>query len=76
MLFDEVREIISNQLEISEDEIEMDSRLYEDLGASDTDMVDIAMTVEETYSVEVTEEALEEMEIVGDMVAYIESNID
>ncbi len=76
MLFDEVKEIVSNQLEINEDEIEADSRLYEELGASETDMVDIGMTIEEQYSVEVTEEALGEMEIVGDIVAFIESNID
>ena len=76
MLFDEVREIISNQLEISEDEIENDSRLYEDLGAGSADMVDIGMTIEEQYSIEVTEDTLEEMEIVGDIVAFIESNID
>ncbi len=76
MLFDEVREILSNQLEISEDEIENESRLYEDLGAGSTDMVDIGMTIEEQYSIEVTEEALEEMELVSDIVSFIESNID
>ena len=76
MLFDEVREILSNQLEISEDEITPEAKLYDDLGAGDADMADIGMTIEEQYCIEVTEEALEEMAIVADIVAFIEGNID
>ena len=76
MIFDEVKEIIAQQLEISEDDIDLDSDIYNDLDAGKYDMVDIAMTVEEQYSIELTEEALDEISTVGDLVAFIENSID
>ena len=76
MLFDELKEILASQLEIDGDDIEMTSDIYDDLGADKFDMIDIVMTVEDEYSVEVTDEALEEIKLVEDLVDYIESKID
>lgn len=76
MIFDEVKEILAQHLEINEEDIDLDSDIYDDLDAGKYDMVDIAMTVEEQYSIELSEEALEEISTVGDLVAYIENNID
>ncbi len=76
MLFDEIKEIIASQLEIDENEIEMTSSICDDLGADKLDMVDIAMTVEDEYSVEITEETLDEIKQVEDLVYFIESNLD
>ena len=76
MLFDEVKEILSAQLETDVDEIEMKSDLFDDLGADRLDMVDIAMTVEDEYSIELPDEALENIKRVEDLVEFIETNLE
>ena len=76
MLFNEIKEILASQLEINEDDIEMSSDIYDDLGADKLDMIDIVMTVEDEYSVEITDEALEEIKKVEDLVYFIEANLD
>ena len=76
MLFDEIKEILADQLEINGDDIDLTSDLYDDLSADKLDMVDIAMTIEDEYSIEVTDEALEEMKRVEDLVYFVESNLD
>ena len=76
MLFNEIKEILASQLEIDEESIETTSDIYDDLGADKFDMVDIVMTVEDEYSVEITDEALEEIKLVEDLVYFIESKLD
>ncbi len=76
MLFDEIKEILSSQLEIKEDEIELKSKLYDDLGADRLDMIDIAMTIEDEYSTELPDEALDVIKTVEDLVEYIEERLD
>ncbi len=76
MLFDEVKEILSAQLETDVDEIEMKSDLFDDLGADRLDMVDIAMTIEDEYSIELPDEALENIKRVEDLVEFIETNLE
>ncbi len=76
MLFDEIKEILSSQLEIDGNEIEMTSDLSDDLGADRLDMVDIAMTVEDEYSIELPDEALENIKRVEDLVEFIETNLE
>ncbi|MBR6392325.1 MAG: acyl carrier protein [Eubacterium sp.] len=76
MLFDEVKEILVDQLGVSEDIIELKTSLYDDLDMDSLDAVDLAMTIEEQYSVEVPDEALENFKTVEDVVTFIESRID
>ena len=53
MIFDEVREILAEQLDVDKDSIEMNSKLAEDLGADSLDAIDIVMTIEDQYAIEV-----------------------
>lgn len=76
MLFDEVKEILVDQLDVNEDDIEMDSNLIDDLGADSLDAIDIVMTIEDQYSIEVPDEIIKNMKTVEDIVSYIESNLD
>ncbi|MBR7072677.1 MAG: acyl carrier protein [Eubacterium sp.] len=76
MLFDEVKEILVDQLGVSEDIIELKTSLSDDLDMDSLDAVDLAMTIEEQYSVEVPDEALENFKTVEDVVTFIESRID
>ncbi len=76
MIFDEVREILAEQLDVDKDGIEMNSKLAEDLGADSLDAIDIVMTIEDQYAIEVPDENIENMKTVEDIVSFIESNTD
>ena len=74
MVFEKLREIISEQLELSEELITMKSNLMEDFDADSLDLVDLVMSVEDEFDVEVPEEAVENLKTVGDVVRFIEEN--
>ena len=75
MVFDEIKNILADQLTVKESDIKMSSSLSDDLGADSLDAIDIVMSIEDTYEIEVPDEVIEEMETVADIVNYIESQI-
>ena len=75
MVFDKIREIISDKLGIKEDEITMEST-FEDLGADSLDIVEFIMAIEDEYDIQVADEEVEKVETVGDVVEYIETLVD
>ena len=66
--------MIAEQLEIDEDSITMESALIEDLGADSLDVVDLVMSIEDEFEIEVPDEAIENMRTIGDAVKFIEAN--
>lgn len=76
MVFDRVREILAEELEIPEDRIKMDSDLIDDLGADSLSIVDLVMSVEDEYDIEIPDEEIENMRTVADAVNFIEDHID
>ncbi len=76
MIFDRVREIISSQLDVEEDSITMDSDILEDFGADSLDLVDLVMSFEDEFGVEVPDDEVEKFHTVGDVVKYLEDNQD
>lgn len=74
MVFEKVREIICDQLELDEDVVTMDAILLEDLGADSIDLADLVMTFEDEFDLEISDEALESIKTVADIVKFIEEN--
>ena len=74
MIFEKVRKILSEQLGVDEDSIQEDSLLAEDLGADSLDAIDIVMSVEDEFGLEVPDEVAESMSTVSDIVKFIEDN--
>lgn len=74
MVFEKVVEILSEQLGISPEKISMDSLLEEDLDADSLDSIDIVMSVEDEFGIEVPDEVIAQMKSVSDIVNFIESN--
>ena len=72
MPFEQVREIICKQLELEESDVTMDTNIKDDLGADSLDLVDLAISLEDEFEVEVPDNALEKFETVGDIVRYNE----
>lgn len=76
MIFDEVKEILAEQLDIYPETIEMTSNLQTDLGADSLDAIDIVMSIEDQYGIEVPDSVIENMRSVEDIVSFIESNVE
>lgn len=74
MVFEKVREIICDQLELDEDVVTIDAILLEDLGADSIDLADLVMTFEDEFDMEISDEALENIKTVSDIVKFIEEH--
>lgn len=75
MVLEKMKDILVEQLECEPEDITMESLLVDDLGADSLDAIDIVMSVEDTFKVEVPDEIIEKIETVGDIVNYIEDHI-
>lgn len=75
MVLDKMKNILVEQLECNPEDITMESLLVDDLGGDSLDAIDIVMSVEDTFKVEVPDEIIEKIETVGDIVNYIEDHI-
>ncbi len=74
MTFEKVKELLSNQLNIDEEKITLNSKIVEDLGADSLDVVEMLMTLEEEYGIVVTDEDAVKIVTVNDIVNLIDSN--
>ena len=74
MVFEKVRAIICDQLELDEDVVKLDAFLLEDLGADSIDLADLVMTLEDEFEMEISDEELENIRTVADIVKFIEEN--
>lgn len=74
MVFERVREIICDQLDLDEDRVTMDSNLLEDFDADSLDIVDLSMTLEDEFGLEMPDDKIEDFHTVGDVVRYIKEN--
>lgn len=71
-MFEKVRAIIANELNIDESKITMDSTLNEDLGADSLDAVELIMALEDEFGVQVSDEDAQGIHTVGDIVKLVE----
>lgn len=74
MIFDKIKEILADQLDIEEEAITPESLLVEDLGADSLDAIDIVMSVEDEFGIEVPDEIIEKIESVSDIITFVENN--
>ena len=72
MIFDKVKAIIADQLGVDENTIEMESSIVEDLGADSIDAIDLILSIQEEFDVEIPDEAVEGIKTISDIVKYIE----
>ncbi len=74
MVFEKVRSIIAEQLDIDPESITYDSSITDDLGADSLDVVDLVMCFEDEFGIEIPDDAVETIRTVSDIVKYIEDN--
>ena len=76
MVFDKIKDIFVEQLDVEEDAVTMEASITEDLGADSLDVVDLVMSIEESFDVEIPDEEVENIKTVGDIVKYIENKVE
>ena len=74
MIFDKIKDIIIDQLQVEESDFAMDTNLMKDLSADSLDAVEIIMAIEDEFGIEIPDEDAENIQTVGDLVKYVEEN--
>ncbi len=70
-VFEILKEIIMEKLNVAEDQIKPEARFQEDLGADSLDVVELVMAIEEKFNIEIPDEDAEKIRTVGDAQYYI-----
>lgn len=67
-----ILEIIAEQFNMDVNELDEDMNFQEDLNADSIELVELVMTIEEEFETEVSEEDLEKLKTIGDVIDYVE----
>ena len=74
MVFEKIRDIIVEQLDVDPESVTMETDFMKDLEADSLDAVEIILGVEDEYGIEIPDEVAENFTKVADIVEYIEAN--
>lgn len=74
-IFEQVKKILCEQLDLEEEQVTEESEIIADLGADSLDIVDLVMTLEEEFDTEIPDEDIEGLRTVGDIVKYVEEKV-
>ena len=76
MVFDKVKKIVVGQLDVEEDKVTEAASITDDLGADSLDVVDLVMSFEEEFDIEIPDDQVEKIKTVGDIVKFIEEKVE
>lgn len=76
MIFEKVKSIVVDQLDVDEDKVTMNANIQDDLGADSLDIVDLVMSFEDEFDLEIPDDQVENIKTIGDVVKYIEENTE
>jgi len=72
-VFEDVRDVVVEQLSVSPDQVKLDSKIIEDLGADSLDVVELVMALEEKFGIEIPDSESEKLVSIKNVVDYIEN---
>lgn len=70
-MLEKMQKYIAEQLNVDESEIQLDTSFRDDLGADSLDLYELAMNLEDEYSLEIPVEDLQNMNTVNDVITYL-----
>ena len=73
-LSNRIQSIVAEQLGVEVGEVTKDASILDDLGADSLDVVELVMTLEDAFDIEVPDEAVEEMRTIGDVQRFVEAH--
>ncbi|MFI3206341.1 MAG: acyl carrier protein [Clostridia bacterium] len=74
MILEKLKAILSEQFDAEEDTITAETTLSDDLGADSLDVVDLLMSIEDEFEIEIPDTEVENIKTVGSIVEYIEAH--
>lgn len=74
MVFEKVKKIIVDELNVDANKVTMEANLVEDLEADSLDAVELIMQIEDEFGIQIDDDAAQSVKTVGDLVRYIEAN--
>ncbi len=75
-VFEQVREILVERLDVKEDDVNMGAHLRDDLEADSLDLVELIMDLEERFGVKISDEEAQSITTVGEAVDFISERAD
>jgi acyl carrier protein len=69
---DRIKELIVEQLGVSEEEVVGEASFLDDLGADSLDLVELVMAIEEEFGLEIPDDDVEKMQTIQDAISYVE----
>ena len=75
MVFEKMKQILADQLDADADSITMETDIQDDLGADSLDVVEMLMSIEDEFELEIPDEKIEGLKTVGQVVEYIQENM-
>lgn len=72
--FDKLKEILVDVLGVKEEDIKAESRFVDDLGADSLDLVELIMSFEDKFGIEISDEDAEKLVTVKDALDYIDTH--
>jgi acyl carrier protein len=73
--FDKIKEILVDVLGVDEDDIKPESKFIDDLGADSLDLVELIMSLEDKFNIEISDEEAEKIATVKDAMDYIDASL-
>jgi acyl carrier protein len=74
-VFEKIKEIITELLDVDDDKITLDARFREDLEADSLDLVELIMEFEERFGGEISDEDAQKITTVGEAVNYVKTKM-
>ena len=71
MVFERIKELVEQEMNIPAESITLESRIAEDLGADSIDAIELIMGVEEEFDIEISDEVAMDIKTIGDLVEVI-----
>ena len=71
-----VTDLIVEQLGVSKEEAVANASFIDDLGADSLDIVELVMTLEETFDIEIPDDDAEKMQTINDAIGYLKERVD
>ncbi len=74
MVFEKIRDILAQQLDLDPETVTMETDIAEDLSADSLDVVEMLMSIEDEFDVEIPDDAIDQLKTVSDVVEYIQDH--
>ena len=75
MTIDKIKEILADTLDVDIEELSSNTNIATDLGADSLDVVEILMSIEDEFGVEIPDSEIENIRTIGELAEYIEANM-